>query len=130
MFAKVFKCIISDENLDDHSYRKKINHGGQNVLTEAVFRTTSVERSRSIVALTEVVQMPTSVNQIKKQKKKPMDKSSEPIHTVGSRPLGSAAANEPPFVKQQGDACTETECCKRIFRVFQMFQRYVANVLY
>jgi hypothetical protein len=32
--------------------------------------------------------------------------------------------------KQQGDVCAETACCKHLFQVFQIFQRYVASVLY
>jgi hypothetical protein len=32
--------------------------------------------------------------------------------------------------KQQGVVRAETTCCKHLFQVFQLFQRYVASVLY
>jgi hypothetical protein len=50
-------------------YYTNLYRGGQKALAEAVFATASVERSRLIVALTEAVALPASVNQIKKQKK-------------------------------------------------------------
>jgi hypothetical protein len=46
---------------EGHYYRN-LNRGGQNALTEAVFAMASVKRSRLIVALTEVVALPASVN--------------------------------------------------------------------
>jgi hypothetical protein len=39
-------------------------------------------------------------------------------------------ANKPPFSQQQGDVCAETACCKHLFKVSQIFQRYVASVSY
>jgi hypothetical protein len=39
-------------------------------------------------------------------------------------------AGEPPFRKQQVDVTLESACCKRLFQVLQMFQRYAVSVSY
>jgi hypothetical protein len=39
-------------------------------------------------------------------------------------------ANEDPFSQAARRCCAETACWKRLFQVFQMFQRYIASVLY
>jgi hypothetical protein len=36
--------------------------------------------------------------------------------------------DEPPFVQVTSNCYTESACCKSMFQVFQMFQRYVAEV--
>jgi hypothetical protein len=61
-------------------YYTNLNRGGQKGLTEVVFATASVERSRLIVALTEAVALPASVNQKKTKKEKSMDRPDKPIH--------------------------------------------------
>jgi hypothetical protein len=38
--------------------------------------------------------------------------------------------DKPPFAKQQGYVCTERAHCKHMFRVFQVFQLYVASALF
>ena len=39
-------------------------------------------------------------------------------------------ADEDPFFQALKRCCAETACCKRVFQSFQMFQSYVASVLY
>lgn len=77
--------------IDGHiHYYRNLYGGVQKALTEVIFATISDQRSRLIMALAEVVSLPTTVNGTKKGK--PVDKPVEPIH----RPAKPIHGEPPP----------------------------------
>ena len=92
-------------------YYTNLNSGGQKGLTEVVFATAMVERSRLIVALTEVVSMTASVNHsteagslkrplrlIDKKTKKILEPTDKPVPEPAGEPVPSTRARSGPTV--------------------------------
>ena len=57
-----------------------------------------------------------------------LHRSRAPLHGIMLRV--ELRINEPPFSQAASRCCAESACCKRMFQVFQMFQRYVSSVSY